>query len=152
MVELKTGIRVRAEGLGITAKSVVTFVVLFYDSRGQSKGDLALLAFAFGQLVYGIVMLMVYVSYLGKGYLYPKRPSSSRYVVSSDHYSLLTYHLIHRKSLYDYIDQETLYLSFTMTLQSLVKHFLTEGDKLILSWYSPLHDQGGYAIAVNYGQ
>ncbi|KAF8966968.1 Rft protein-domain-containing protein [Flammula alnicola] len=38
-----------------------------------------------------------------------------------------------------------------MTLQSLVKHFLTEGDKMILSWFSPLRDQGGYAIAVNYG-
>jgi oligosaccharide translocation protein RFT1 len=38
-----------------------------------------------------------------------------------------------------------------MTLQSLVKHFLTEGDKMILSTFSPLRDQGGYALAVNYG-
>jgi len=39
-----------------------------------------------------------------------------------------------------------------MTGQSLFKHVLTEGDKLILSWASPLQDQGGYAIAVNYGE
>jgi oligosaccharide translocation protein RFT1 len=39
----------------------------------------------------------------------------------------------------------------SMSLQSVVKHFLTEGDKFILSWFSPLQDQGGYAIAVNYG-
>jgi oligosaccharide translocation protein RFT1 len=39
-----------------------------------------------------------------------------------------------------------------MTAQSLFKHVLTEGDKLILSWASPLQDQGGYAIAVNYGE
>jgi oligosaccharide translocation protein RFT1 len=39
-----------------------------------------------------------------------------------------------------------------MSSQSLVKHFLTEGDKMILTWFSPLHDQGGYALAVNYGQ
>lgn len=38
-----------------------------------------------------------------------------------------------------------------MTLQSLVKHFLTEGDKFLVSYWSPLRDQGGYAIAVNYG-
>jgi len=38
-----------------------------------------------------------------------------------------------------------------MTVQSLVKHFLTEGDKMLLSYFSPLRDQGGYAIAVNYG-
>ena len=42
-------------------------------------------------------------------------------------------------------------LALTMTSQSLFKHVLTEGDKLILSWASPLQDQGGYAIAVNYG-
>lgn len=39
----------------------------------------------------------------------------------------------------------------TMTSQSLVKHFLTEGDKFLVSYWSPLEDQGGYAIAVNYG-
>lgn len=39
----------------------------------------------------------------------------------------------------------------SMSWQSVVKHFLTEGDKFFLSWFSPLQDQGGYAIAVNYG-
>ena len=39
-----------------------------------------------------------------------------------------------------------------MTSQSVIKLLLTEGDKLILSWFSPLQNQGGYAIAVNYGQ
>jgi oligosaccharide translocation protein RFT1 len=43
-------------------------------------------------------------------------------------------------------------LSLTMTAQSLFKHLLTEGDKLILAWISPLQDQGGYAIAINYGE
>ncbi|EEB87561.1 hypothetical protein MPER_15048, partial [Moniliophthora perniciosa FA553] len=38
-----------------------------------------------------------------------------------------------------------------MTSQSVVKHFLTEGDKFVLSWFNPLEDQGGYAVAVNYG-
>src|SRR6266404_6140359 len=38
-----------------------------------------------------------------------------------------------------------------MTVQSVVKHFLTEGDKLLISRLSPLADQGGYAVASNYG-
>jgi oligosaccharide translocation protein RFT1 len=38
-----------------------------------------------------------------------------------------------------------------MTAQSVVKHFLTEGDKLLVSRLIPLADQGGYAIASNYG-
>lgn len=38
-----------------------------------------------------------------------------------------------------------------MTLQSVLKHFLTEGDRIIVSRVSPLKNQGGYAIATNYG-
>ena len=51
-----------------------------------------------------------------------------------------------------YTDKGLLLLSLSMSFQSLVKHFLTEGDKMILTWFSPLQDQGGYALAVNYGQ
>ena len=39
-----------------------------------------------------------------------------------------------------------------MTMQSLVKHFLTEGDKFVVTQISPLTDQGGYAVASNYGK
>ena len=39
-----------------------------------------------------------------------------------------------------------------MTAQSVVKHFLTEGDKFLISYLSPLADQGGYALASNYGK
>ena len=49
------------------------------------------------------------------------------------------------------LDGNLLKLALTMMSQSVIKHFLTEGDKMVLSWYSPLRDQGGYAIAVNYG-
>ncbi|KAF8308913.1 Rft-1-domain-containing protein [Clavulina sp. PMI_390] len=38
-----------------------------------------------------------------------------------------------------------------MTLQSVFKHFLTEGDRFLVSKFSELEDQGGYAIATNYG-
>jgi oligosaccharide translocation protein RFT1 len=38
-----------------------------------------------------------------------------------------------------------------MTMQSLFKHVLTEGDKFLVSRISALEDQGGYALASNYG-
>lgn len=50
-----------------------------------------------------------------------------------------------------YFDVELLNLSIAMTGQSVIKHFLTEGDKFLVSRLSPLEDQGGYAIASNYG-
>ncbi len=49
MTTLQTGVRVRAEGLGITAKSLATFAILFPDHR-RGSSTLALVAFAGGQL------------------------------------------------------------------------------------------------------
>jgi oligosaccharide translocation protein RFT1 len=34
--------------------------------------------------------------------------------------------------------------------QSTIKHFLTEADRIVVAWASPLEDQGGYAVASNY--
>lgn len=79
MVDLKTNVRVRAEGLGITAKSILTFLVLLYDSR-QGSGDFALVAFAVGQLGYSVVMFFTYIVSFGWDVIQPKKPSSPGYV------------------------------------------------------------------------
>ena len=71
MTNLQTNVRVRAEGLGITFKSVSTFLVLFYDAK-NGKGDMALLAFALGQLMYSIVIFATYITLLGPGHMRPK--------------------------------------------------------------------------------
>ncbi|KAF8966969.1 Rft protein-domain-containing protein [Flammula alnicola] len=81
MVELKTGVRVRSEGLGITSKSITTFLILLYDSK-KGRGDLALVAFAFGQLMYSLVMFATYIAYLGAGYMRPKLPSAAGHTFS----------------------------------------------------------------------
>ncbi|KAF5343598.1 hypothetical protein D9757_013689 [Collybiopsis confluens] len=129
MSSVQTNVRVRAEGIGITAKTLTTFLILVYDANGGG-GDLALLAFAFGQLMYGSLVFLVYLRRFGRAGLLTSLSKNSSGV---------------------YFDRDVLALSTTMTSQSLVKHFLTEGDKFILSWFSPLQDQGGYALAVNYG-
>jgi len=79
MVDLKTNVRVRAEGLGITAKSILTFLILLYDSR-EGGGDFALVAFALGQLTYSVVMFFTYTISFGWGVLRPTKPSSQGYV------------------------------------------------------------------------
>jgi oligosaccharide translocation protein RFT1 len=50
-------------------------------------------------------------------------------------------------------DQEssTRSLAIVQTRQSVIKHVLTEADRFAVSAISPLGEQGGYAIAVNYG-
>jgi hypothetical protein len=43
-------------------------------------------------------------------------------------------------------------LAYALTKQSFIKQVLTEGDKLIVSRISPIEDQGGYGLALNYGE
>lgn len=42
-------------------------------------------------------------------------------------------------------------LALANTRQSVVKHVLTEADRIAVGYISPLGDQGGYAVAMNYG-
>lgn len=126
MGENLTGVRVRAEGVGISGKTSITCLILIYDSVRKSRsGELALLAFASGQLAYSLSLLVTYILYFRNISLWP------------EHFT---------------VDPSALRLSLTMTAQSVFKHVLTEGDKFMISWLSPLQDQGGYAIAVNYGE
>jgi len=81
MVNLKTSVRVRAEGLGITIKSITTFLILLYDTK-FGEGNLSLLAFAFGQLLYSTTMFAKYLTYFGSRAMQPKLSSLSGYNLS----------------------------------------------------------------------
>lgn len=79
MTRLKTSVRVRAEGLGITIKSIITFLILFYDSKSD-QGTLALVAFAVGQLSYSLAMMVAYICYFGPKVMFPRIVTASKYV------------------------------------------------------------------------
>jgi hypothetical protein len=81
---------VRAEGLGVTAKSLTTFLVLMYDARAGT-GGLALVAFALGQLMYSAVVFGTYIAYLGVGYMRPQLPSPPSSSPSSGYANVLSY-------------------------------------------------------------
>jgi oligosaccharide translocation protein RFT1 len=51
-----------------------------------------------------------------------------------------------------WFDRTLLNLSLTLTKQSMLKHVLTEGDKMLVSALSSDRDQGVYALVVNYGK
>ncbi|PVU89025.1 hypothetical protein BB561_005598 [Smittium simulii] len=50
-----------------------------------------------------------------------------------------------------YFDARLLNLAKQFTIQSVIKHFLTEGDKMVISIISNKKDTGLYALAANYG-
>ncbi|KAF8436915.1 Rft-1-domain-containing protein [Boletus edulis BED1] len=142
MGEVRTDARVKAEGLGIIVKTITTYLILLYDDNRRHLGELALIAFALGQLAYSATVFWTYK---------PQFPESSLWPIS-----LPEQHQTPKKNSWsrlvaNFFDPDALHLSMTMTSQSIVKHFLTEGDKFLVSYWSPLEHQGGYAIAVNYG-
>lgn len=49
-------------------------------------------------------------------------------------------------------DPSSTSLAIANTRQSVVKHLLTEADRIAVGRISPLREQGGYAIAMNYGE
>jgi len=129
--ELRVDVRVRAEGAAVFFKTLVTFCGLAFASA-----EWALMAFALGQAAYALATFAVFWRFGGRSTRYVLRK-----VTVEDHG--------HKTD--QYFDPELLRLSGAMTAQSVVKHFLTEGDKFLISRLSPLADQGGYAVASNYG-
>ncbi|KAA1469674.1 Rft-1-domain-containing protein [Dentipellis sp. KUC8613] len=129
--ELHFDLRVRAEGTAVFCKTLVTFIIL-----AAFPAKYALTAFAVGQLAYGQATLYTFATaYRGDLHYGFKEVTVN----------------LHGNTTNVLFDPELLRLSGAMTLQSVVKHFLTEGDKFLVSRLSPLADQGGYAIASNYG-
>ncbi|KDQ17110.1 hypothetical protein BOTBODRAFT_225166 [Botryobasidium botryosum FD-172 SS1] len=129
--ELRVSLRVRAEGTAVVLRTISTLAILLCMGKEWS-----LLAFAMGQVVYGATILGTYLREYGiRMRLFPKKVTTK----------------IRDTTQIQYFDQDLLRVSSTMTAQSFVKHFLTEGDKFIVSRVSPLRDQGGYAVASNYG-
>lgn len=49
------------------------------------------------------------------------------------------------------LDSQTCSLTLLFTLQGLFKHFLTEGDRFLLTWLSADYEQGVYAMGSAYG-
>ncbi|KDN36440.1 hypothetical protein RSAG8_10832, partial [Rhizoctonia solani AG-8 WAC10335] len=127
---MRFNLRVKAEGTAIIARSVCTVVALVAAGERWS-----LVAFAAGQLAYAVTVLVVYVLAFwkeGKVQIFPRR-------VYEGGKSQMPF------------DSTSMKLAMTMTGQSVFKHFLTEGDRIVISRVSPLEDQGGYAVASNYG-
>lgn len=75
MTTLTMHARVRAEGLGITIKSIATFLVLLFDSK-IGNGNFALIAFALGQLLYSVTVLTTYLLYFGMATIHPNLSTS----------------------------------------------------------------------------
>ncbi|GAC98597.1 nuclear division Rft1 protein [Pseudozyma hubeiensis SY62] len=140
--------RVKAEGIAVLAKTISTIATIillplfstpsFIQSWVEDERSTALLAFGIGQATYSIVTLLVLLLFFFREY--GIAPTIDLYVPRSDPVSPPRY-----------FDTPTLSLCATMSSQGVLKHCLTEADKFAIAKYSSLEDQGGYALASNYG-
>ncbi|WVQ78055.1 hypothetical protein IAT38_000136 [Cryptococcus sp. DSM 104549] len=124
----KLNVRVQAEGGMAIVKAAVTVGSLV--GLGSNR---ALLGFALGQLAGAVWLAGRYVREFG-------------WDVSS-----LFLLVAQRAEGKPKFDPQTLSLAMANTGQSVIKHLLTEADRLAVAQICPLHDQGGYAVAMNYG-
>ncbi|KAG0173287.1 Oligosaccharide translocation protein rft1 [Apophysomyces sp. BC1021] len=132
-------LRVSVEGVAVILRCLVTFGLTLLGATGQTN-TYGVLAFAIGQLVYGLTMALGYSGYF-----------LLRTNTRSDAMSLLPRKLRSADGRTYWFDDQLLSLASTLTKQSLLKHVLTEGDKMLISALSTDEDQGEYAFAVNYG-
>lgn len=139
----KINVRVQAEGGMAIVKAIVTVTSLVGLGEGR-----ALISFALGQVAGAIWLAVLYIKEFDWDV---KSLVSAQKVAGCVRYCECF--SIHTKSIYRQprFDADTLSLAVANTGQSLIKHVLTEADRLAVARISPLDDQGGYAVAMNYG-
>ncbi|ORX57072.1 Rft-1-domain-containing protein [Hesseltinella vesiculosa] len=133
-------LRVSIEGVAVVLRCLVTFALTLYGAK-LATSQYSLLAFALAQFVYGVVLA---VGYVGFFLLKVWRQDISLT-------SLFPRKLVSTSGTSFWLDESLTALGSTLTKQSLLKHVLTEGDKMLISALSTDRDQGIYAFVVNYG-
>uniref|UniRef100_A0A7S1Z403 Protein RFT1 homolog n=1 Tax=Ditylum brightwellii TaxID=49249 RepID=A0A7S1Z403_9STRA len=131
--------RASAEGMATTVKAVTcVFTLKVLDRIDSSSSDAwSVTAFGIAQLSYAITLTATLYYRKWNVIQYPRFiPPPSQ----------------HNKSfLHDNFHLPTLNLTFLFSLQSIFKHCLTEGDKIVLTALSDSYDQGIYAMTLSYG-
>ncbi|KAF0424540.1 Rft-1-domain-containing protein [Gigaspora margarita] len=132
-------LRVSCEGIGVIVRCIITLALTLLGAQGNDKKNqnaFGILAFAVAQFAFTLIMMTGYIGYF----------------VSKWDISLLMPQKLRDKNNKEFwFDSHLFGLAKTFTKQSLLKHILTEGDKMLIAWLSSTADQGIYAFVVNYG-
>ncbi|KFZ08079.1 hypothetical protein V502_09542 [Pseudogymnoascus sp. VKM F-4520 (FW-2644)] len=134
--EYKT--RAFAESIGALLRCVVTCAFIIFASK--TGLDMGVFPFAIGQWTYGLSILLCYLW----------RVSA---ISAADNFSLLARPIAPSNETYimSYFSKPLVTLGASLFVQGVVKHILTEGDVLLISYLASLSAQGIYALASNYG-
>lgn len=141
------GVRARAETLATVARCLAACGIAAWAA--QSSRDVGALPFAAGQASFAIGLNAVYwISIIRHQrphnfVLWPMSFFSSSW---ARHSGLDAARYVSRR-----FAKPVLLLTGTLYGQSILKHFLTQGDTFLVSFLASLSSQGMYALASNYG-
>lgn len=134
--ELNFKIRSKFEGLAIFVKCIVTFVgIMYLNQTLNNSPGLAILCFALGQLSYALILFGCYMYNFAN--------------FKQIHYSIEKIWVT--KDNYYYFNPQILKIWKNLFIQMIFKHFLTEGDKLIINYWINVEQQAVFAVVSNYG-
>ena len=136
--------RVRAETISVTCRSVVTFflIVIF---------DFGVLGFGLAQFVYGLVYLLVMTWHVSMVMVAGNPLTVSSFLLSWKGAATIVWSNTFNVLFRGFPSDPWITLAIYATGSSVLKHMLTEGDKILLSLTANHYNQGIYAITSNYG-
>ena len=162
-VNLIAGPKARAEGIAVAVKSLSSYVFVAVLQWG-------VVGFGLAQVLYGVTILLVAImqSHLlgSEVHIQDMLPAflssplqSNDVVKEKKHNRKISKQPLTKKRvscadddvMWNLLDSATLQLAGTITCSSLLKHGLTEADKIVLTFTRDSHDQGIYALCNNYG-
>ena len=138
------GPRLKADTAAVFVRSAVTFVSVVIFSKG-------IRGFGYAQVAYGLTHLLTLVSSTSSFRVNGIPSTISDFLPRTIDGGDTTNEEKFSISVYRHIDYNTAAFAWGATLSSILKHLLTEADKIALSLTSSSYDQGIFAIANNYG-
>lgn len=138
---LLVSLRAYTEGIATLTKSITTYFLIVTMAAPTTTNRQAMGAQAFGwaQVAFSVSIVVTYWGYLC--FLRPLPNLRTRRDLLPSRVSVSPH----------WVDPDQLQLSIALSGQSLAKHLLTQGDKIVLSLSSSFYEQGLYALAQNYG-
>lgn len=148
--------KLSSETLGLLIKSCASLFFVGILNLGA-------VGFGFAQIVYAVTYSLTMVLHMKsfKGYLTSQQiaddtkqtPASP--MISATFYSFFPHLLPSTTPTVSFVsrvfDVALLQTTFSITVSSLLKHIITEADKIVLTFFASSYQQGLYAITSNYG-
>jgi oligosaccharide translocation protein RFT1 len=132
--------RVSAEMSAVLGKSIITFILIAILNSG-------IYGYGVGQFVYEIIYLLTLISFSSSIQFNQKKATVYDFFPKYQ----LSISFDSQKFIEKTVSVSLLHSALTITGSSLLKHILTEADKIVLTLFFSSYDQGIFAFANNYG-